>query len=207
MSKLLYALVVFALISLSVQQDDLSYLGTMLRTYECGQIVSKFYAKLDGILDNFNNLNNAQQIVAFAALGNQYLTSNAVITINLPTGPLVSVGITQFSLLAGNIALVDCGEDHLFGPFVTYNDTLLSIALWFNEVSFANQSPTGFCSGAVNGTGTLIPGRFEVTCSRTSLTSPWLLSNITESFRGTLATTINWTPGWLAMNLPDNTYP
>lgn len=189
--KLLFTLVILALISLSVQ-DDLSYLGSMLRTYECGQLISQFYAKLDGIFDNFDSLTNSQQVTAFATLGNQYLSSNVVVTINLPTGPLVSVGVTQFSLLAGNIALVDCGEQHIFGPFVTYSDDILNITLWFNEISFTNQSPSGFCSGAVNGTGSLIPGRFEVTCSRTSLLSPWLLSSITESFRGTLPTTISW---------------
>ena len=120
---------------------------------ECGQTISQFYAQVDGVFSNFNSLTNAQQVTKFLAIGNQFLTTNVVVTINAPTGTLSSTGITAFATLLGEIAFVDCGEEHLFSQFVIAEDNLIgnSITIWFNEVSFTNASPTGFCAGAING--------------------------------------------------------
>lgn len=208
--KLLFILSLVALSLAATLQDGATPLGTMLRTFECGNVTSQFYAKVDGILSNFGNVNNSQQIAQLLTLGNQYLTSNVVVTIDLPTGgSATAVGITQFAYLVGQIALVDCGEHHVFGPYVPYQDVFLdnNITIWFNEVSYANASPTGFCAGATNGTASIIPGRFEVTCSRASWGSQWFISKITQAFRGTAVTGLSWNPGWLAVYLPDNTYP
>jgi hypothetical protein len=205
MSRLQVLLLLLGLIS--AQADDLTKLKTLLNTYECEQTLLQFYAKVDGVLSNFNSLTNAQQVSQFLALGNQYLTSNVVVTINAPTGRLVANGITEFAYLVGAIAQVDCGEHHVFGSAVTNSSSHNNVTLWFNEVSFANASPSSFCAGALNGTASVIPGRFEVTCTRSSDIAPWLLSDIVQSFRGTLMTPYYWLPGWLAVNLPDATYP